>query len=260
MMGEALLAGMLRHGDVLDPQNVIVSEPVATRRQHLEHVHGVRTTGQNRDAVAESDCVIIAVKPQTFGEVAQDLHGTLRPEQLVISIMAGVPLRTVTSRLGHEQAIRVMPNVMCQVGQGVLVWYAPEVVSVASRALARRLLGATGAEFEVATEQYVDMATAVSASSPAFVFLILEALVDAGVHVGFARAQATTMAVQTVLGAALLMKESGKHPAELKNSVTSPAGTTAEGLLVLERTGVRAALMDAVIASYKKTEALQKST
>jgi len=258
MMGEALIAGLLRADGIVQAANVVVAEPVMERRRLLEQTHGVRTTPHNLEAVANANCVIVAVKPQVFSEVARDLRGKLRPEQLVVTIMAGVPLATVMTGLEHEQTVRVMPNVMCQVNQGVLVWKAASAVTELQRALAQRIFAATGAEFEVHDEAYLDRATAVSASSPAFIFLILEALIDAGVHVGFARPQATTLAVQTVLGAATLLKETGRHPAELKNMVTSPAGTTAEGLLVLERTGVRAALTDAVLAAYHKAEALQK--
>lgn len=260
MMGEALIAGLLRDGSVARADQVTIAEPLAARRRVLEESHGVATTGSNLAAVEGAACVIVAVKPQVFPDVASELRGKLRPEQLLITIMAGVPLARVTERMGHAQTVRVMPNIMCQVGQGVLVWKAAPDTTEPQRDLARRLFAATGAEFEVHDEAYLDRATAMSASSPAFIFLILEALVDAGVHIGFARPQATTLAVQTVLGAATLMKESGRHPAELKNSVTSPAGTTAEGLLVLERAGVRAALADAILASYRKAEALQGPT
>lgn len=259
-MGEALIAGLLRDGGVVRADHVTIAEPVATRRAVLEERHGVRTAASNVAAIEDADCVILAVKPQVFPEVAAELRGRLRPEQLLVTIMAGVPLARVREGMAHPQTVRVMPNVMCQVGQGVLVWIAAAEATEEQRDLARRLFAATGSEFEVHDEAYLDRATAMSASSPAFIFLILEALVDAGVHIGFARPQATTLAVQTVLGAATLMKETGRHPAELKNSVTSPAGTTAEGLLVLERAGVRAALADAILASYRRAEALQGRT
>ncbi len=257
MMGEALLQGLLRAGDVVEPANVCVAEPVEDRRKHLEKVHNVRTTANNIEAAVDADCVILAIKPQIFPEVSQELGATLRNDQLLITIMAGVPLSDVVTGLAHPESVRVMPNVMCQVRQGTLVWIAAGGVRPHQRDLARQIFSATGAEFEVHDESYLDRATAVSASSPAFIFLILEALVDAGVHVGFSRPQATTLAVQTVLGASLLMKESERHPAELKNMVTSPAGTTAEGLLVLERAGVRGAIMDAVVAAYRRTGSLR---
>ena len=259
MMGEALIRGLLRDGSVVSASDMLVAEPVAARRQLLEERYSIRTTESNREALEHADVAIMAVKPQVFAHVAEGLTGALRPDRLLISIMAGVPLDDVVTRMRHESTVRVMPNVMCQVGQGVLVWTAAHTVTGDQRHLARQLFAATGAEFEVQDEHYLDMATAVSASSPAFVFLMLEALIDAGVHVGFARPEATTLAVQTMLGAALLTKESQRHPAELKNTVTSPAGTTAEGLLVLERAGVRAAIIDAVMASYLKAGAMRQS-
>ena len=256
-MGEAFVAGLLRAGRPLQATDVTVVEPIASRRDVLARDYGVAVSDDLTRAVGGATAVLLAVKPQQLEVVAGQLAGVLAADQLVLTLMAGVPLETVQRKLGHQVVIRLMPNILCKVGAGMIVWYAAPSVSAEQRAFARALFAAGAAEFMVDDEKYLDMATAVSGSGPAYVLLVLEALIDAGVHLGFPRAQATLLAQQTVLGSALLAREEQRHPAELRNAVTSPGGTTAEGLLVLEQHSVRATIVEAVLAAYTKAQHLR---
>ena len=218
--------------------------------------YGVRASAVLGDLVPGADVVLIAVKPDTFGALAGELRGLLAPQQLVLTLMAGVPLATVVDGLQFPAVVRLMPNILCRIGAGMIVWHALPAVTDAQRDVCRSLFGSMGAEFAVTDEKYLDMATAVSGSGPAYMFLVLEALTDAGVHLGFRRDQAALLAQQTMLGAAQLIKDEPQHPAALRNTVTSPGGTTVEGLLVLEQRGVRAAIVEAVLAAYAKAQKL----
>jgi len=196
------------------------------------------------------------VKPQDFPTAARDLRGVLAAGQTVVSIMAGVSLAALHDGLGHQAIIRAMPNTPAQIGEGMTVWTATEAVSASARENAHGILGAMGQELYVTEEKYVDMATAVSGSGPAFVFLVMEAMIDAAVHIGLRREMATEIVLQTVMGSARYAQASGRHPADLRNQVTSPGGTTAEGLLALEEAGVRAAFAQAIIAAYERAREL----
>jgi pyrroline-5-carboxylate reductase len=255
-MGEAFIAGLLRPGGPVRAENVAVVEPIAARREALSHLYGVRTGAAMAELIPGADIVLLAVKPDQFGAVARELQPLLAPPQLVLTLMAGIPLATVVDGLQHPAAVRLMPNILCRVGAGMIVWYAAAAVTEGQRELCRRCFSAMGAEFAVADEKYLDMATAISGSGPAYMFLILEAMIDAGVHLGFRRDQAAILAQQTMLGAAQLIQQEPQHPAQLKNVVTSPGGTTVEGLLVLEQRGVRAALIEAVLSAYAKARRL----
>jgi pyrroline-5-carboxylate reductase len=173
-----------------------------------------------------------------------------------MSIMAGVTINTIENTVQHQAIVRAIPNTPAQIGEGMTVWTATAAVSDTARESVRSVLAVLGQELYVTDEKYVDMATAVSSSGPAYIFLVIEALVDAAVHIGLRRDMATPMVIQTVLGAARYAQATGKHPAELRNQVTSPGGTTTEGLLALEEAGIRAAFTDAVEAAYEKAKRL----
>ena len=202
---------------------------------------------------ADADLVILSVKPQDLPAVFGQLEGALAPEQAALSIVAGAKMSTLAQGLGHEAIIRVMPNTPAQIGCGMTLWACSDSVGEDKRDLARSMLATVGQEIYVADEKYLDMATALSASGPAYVFLFVEALIDAGVYVGLPRDMARTLALQTVYGSVRLVMETGQHPGQLKDMVVSPGGTTAEGLQALERAGVPAALVDAVNAAYLKS-------
>ena len=255
VMGEAIVAAVLKRG-LAQPADVTACDVVAQRREHLSQAYGIATAEHATDAVAAAELVVLAVKPQEFPAVARDLRGRLAVGQTAVSIMAGVSLAALREGLGHEAIVRAMPNTPAQVGEGMTVWTATEGVSASARDDVHRVLGALGQELYVAEEKYVDMATAVSGSGPGFVFLVMEAMIDAAVHIGLRREMATAMVLQTVLGSARYAQASGRHLADLRNQVTSPGGTTAEGLLALEEAGVRAAFAQAIIAAYERARQL----
>ena len=255
VMAEAMVSRAIAQG-VLTPADIAVAEPIKERREALSRQYGVEVTATNAPAVAGAELVVLAVKPQHLEEVLGDLRGHLTSKQTVLSIVAGAALQTITTGLGHRQAIRVMPNTPARVGAGVSVWTATPSVGASARKAATGLLEAMGQQLYVADESYLDMATAVSGSGPAYVFSFMEAMADAAVCLGIPRDMARTLVVETVLGSALLAKETGQHLTLLRETVTSPGGTTAEALRALEQGGFRASLMEAVLAAYDKAQAL----
>jgi pyrroline-5-carboxylate reductase len=250
-MAEAMIRGVL-NSSLLAPDQVRVSDPIEERRDHLHSTYAVRTTAANRNVVAGAELVVLAVKPQQLDPVLRELKGALREEQLVLSVIAGVTIETIAMALAHPAVVRAIPNTPAQVGAGVTAWIAADAVDALGRARAASLLGAFGRAVELDDEEYLDMATAVSGSGPAYVFLFLEALIDAGVHVGLPRGVARLLAAETLLGAALMARDGAIHPAALRNMVTSPGGTTAAGLAELEAGGLRAAVDQAVVAAYNR--------
>jgi pyrroline-5-carboxylate reductase len=254
-MAEAMLAGILGK-DLAAASAITVGEPVEQRRDYLADRYGVATSDENLTAIQQADMVVLAVKPQQLGGVLAELRGHLTTSQALLSIVAGAPIRQISHGLAHPAVVRVMPNTPAQVGEGMSVWTTAPDVSDEQRKMARGILKTLGEEIYVAEEKYLDMATALSASGPAYVFLFLEALIDAGVYLGLPRDMANTLALQTFLGSANLAKQSGKHPAELRNMVTSPGGTTAEALLAMEEEGIRGIIINAVIAAHEKATTL----
>ena len=255
VMGEAIIAGVARNG-VAGGDGIAVSEPVAARREHLAGIYGVRAVEDGREAASDAELVVLAVKPQEFQTAGKALAGRLNDSQTVMSIMAGVTINSIRDTLKHNAIVRAIPNTPAQIGEGMTVWTATAEVSDAAKDAVRSVLSVLGQEIYVSDEKYVDMATAVSSSGPAYIFLVIESLIDAAVHIGLRRDMAVPMVIQTVLGSARYAQETGKHPAELKNQVTSPGGTTTEGLLALEEAGLRAAFAAAVEAAYEKAKEL----
>lgn len=254
-MGEAMIKGLLSR-QLIAADHIIGSDPVAARRTLLANSYGVQTTDDNVRAVQEADIVVMSIKPQMLGTVGATLHGTLSPNALVLSIMAGVSLKTLQSALNHERIVRSMPNTPAQVNMGVTAWIATPAVDAAQREQTALLLGALGEQIQVDKEDFIDMQTGLGGSGPGFVFLIIEAMIDAGVQMGFSRGDAQTIVLQTIAGSAALMKETGKHPAELRNLVTSAGGTTAAGLYELEKGGIRTTLTNAILAAYRRSQEL----
>jgi pyrroline-5-carboxylate reductase len=252
VMAEAMIAGMLR-GRLVEPGQVVASHPRAERRDQLIAAHGIRTVSSNLEAVEGADVVILAIKPQMLARVGREIGPHLRPGQLVLSVLAGATTRALTSALQHDQVVRSMPNTPARLGKGMTVWFATPEVSAEQRAQAAELLGALGAQLEVDDEKLVAMATAVSGTGPTYVFLFMEALIDAAVHLGFPRHIAHDLVVETVEGSTLFAKQSGMHPAELRNMVTSPGGTSAAALHELESGRLRTVLSEAVWAAFRRT-------
>lgn len=256
-MGEAIIQGVLSRGVSL-PEDISVSDVSAERRALLGKTYGIACTSNNREVLSGSDIIILAIKPQTLGEVMAELRGYLSPQQLVLSIIAGARISSLSHGLEHKAVVRVMPNIPAQIGEGVSVWTASKQVSREQKEMVCSVLGAIGMEVYVDSEKYLDMATAVSGSGPGYILLIIESLIDAAVRIGFSRDMARELVLQTMLGTTRLVQVSGKHTTELRNMVTSPGGTTAEGLLKLEEGGLRIIISQAVIAAYEKAMALGK--
>ena len=252
VMAESMIAGLLR-GRLVDPANLVASHPRADRREELAAQHGIRVTPSNVVAVAGADVVVLAVKPQMLPRVAREIGPHLRPGQLVLSVIAGATTAALAGLLGHRELVRSMPNTPAQLGRGITVWYATPETSEEQRAQARALLATLGVEIEVDDEKLVAMATAVSGTGPTYVFLVMEALVDAAVHLGFPRHVAHALVVETLEGSAAFAKASGTHPAVLRNMVTSPGGTSAAALHELESGRLRTVLSEAVWAAYRRT-------
>jgi pyrroline-5-carboxylate reductase len=252
VMAEAMIAGLLR-GKLVTPDQVIASHPRAERRDALNSTHGVRVVASNVEAVTGADVIILAVKPQMLAKVGREIGPSLHEGQLVLSVLAGPTSSALTSTLGHDQVVRAMPNTPARIGNGMTVWYATPATTAEQRAQAKALLGALGAELEVEDEKWVAMATAVSGTGPAYVFLVMEALIDAAVHLGFPRHVAHDLVIETLEGSTRFAKQSGDHPAVLRNMVTSPAGTSAAAIHELESGRLRTVLSEAVWAAFRRT-------
>ena len=254
-MGEAMIKGLLTRA-LIGADHIIGSDPVAARRDYITQRYGVPTTDDNVQAVRGADLVVMSIKPQALSTVAATLQGALKPNALILSIMAGISLKTLQNALHHERIVRAMPNTPAQVNMGVTAWIATPAVDATQRAQTALLLGALGEQIPVDKEEYIDMQTGLGGSGPGFVFLIIEAMIDAGVQMGFSRPDAQKIVLQTIAGSVALVKETGKHPAELRNLVTSAGGTTAAGIYELEKGGLRTTLTDAILAAYRRSQEL----
>lgn len=254
-MGEAMIKGLLTRA-LIGADHIIGSDPVAARRDYITQSYGVPTTDDNVQAVRAADLVVMSIKPQALSTVAATLQGALKPNALILSIMAGISLKTLQNALHHERIVRAMPNTPAQVNMGVTAWIATPAVDATQRAQTALLLGALGEQIPVDKEDYIDMQTGLGGSGPGFVFLIIEAMIDAGVQMGFSRPDAQKIVLQTIAGSVALVKETGKHPAELRNLVTSAGGTTAAGIYELEKGGLRTTLTDAILAAYRRSQEL----
>jgi pyrroline-5-carboxylate reductase len=252
VMAEAIIGGLLADRAVR-PELLIASHPRRERRDALAERHGVRSVASNRDALADAEVVVLAVKPQMLGRVMRELRGRLAPEQVVVSIVAGATIRTLVDGLQHAAVVRAMPNTPSQIRRGMSVWTASEACTTRQRQLARAVLRALGDERQVADETFVAMATALSGTGPTYLFAVMEALIDAGVHLGFPRELAHDLVVATLVGSSEFAQRSELHPAQLRNAVTSPGGTSAAAIYELEKGRIRTVFSDAVWAAYRRT-------
>jgi len=258
VMAEAIIAGLLRRKLVL-PDQICGSHPRPTRRVELQERYGIRMFESNADAAQhrnsdslDSSIVVLAVKPQRSAGVLDELEGKIDQNQLVLSIIAGARIGTIESALHHPAIVRAMPNTPSQIGHGMTAWTATTAVSETQEQQVRAMLSALGKEMRVENERMIDMATALSATGPTYIFLVMEALTDAGVHMGFSRHLAQELVQETMLGSVLFAMESQKHPAELRNMVTSPGGTSAEAIYQMEKGSLRTVLSKAVFAAYQR--------
>ena len=254
-MAEAIIKCLLAQ-QLVKATQLKVGEPLTSRRLYLQSTYGVQAIESNLEAVQEASFIVMCVKPQVLPTVMQELHGKIPVDALVLSIVAGASIATLQHGFKHKRIVRTMPNTPAQVGMGATVWTATPEVTSAQRTLAETMLEALGTQLWVPNEKYIDMGTGLSGPGPAFVFLFVEALIDAGVALGFNRPDAQKLVLQTLRGSVELMRQSAEHPAILRNQVTSPGGATAAGLYTLEKGGLRAMISDAVHASYQRTQEL----
>lgn len=255
VMAEAMIRGLLRQGMVTAEQ-VIASGPRVERGQYLHDRYAVRTTTDNVEAASGADVVVLAVKPQVLCRVLQELAGYVNANALVLSIVAGAPTSTIQQVLSARSVARVMPNTPAQISLGMSVWTATPATTDVQRDQALTILRALGEEIYMEDEDYLDMATALSGTGPAYVFLLMEAMVDAGVHLGFSRHVSERLVIETMRGSVEYARQSARHLATLRNQVTSPGGTSAEAIYHLEKGSLRTVLSRAIWAAYQRSRAL----
>jgi pyrroline-5-carboxylate reductase len=260
VMGEAMMKGLLNKKLVAANQ-IVASDVRQDRGDELQgRFPGLRFTTDNADAAQGADILVLSVKPQVLPEVMHDIRRVAHSAKLVLSIIAGAKIRTIADGIANPSVVRSMPNTPGQIGQGITVWTATDEVLPQQRAQAEALLGALGDQIYVDDERYLDMATALSGTGPAYVFMFMEALIDAGVHMGFSRRDAEKLVLQTVRGSVEYAMASGAHPAQLRNQVTSPGGTSAEAIYYLEKGGLRTVISRAVWAAFQRSIALGGGT
>jgi pyrroline-5-carboxylate reductase len=264
IMGEAILSRLII-GQIYQPLEVIVSEPQPSRRNLLQQQYGIQVTAENSQVLLSADTVVLAVKPQIFAAITQELmdtsSGGAQPcapttqLPLIISIMAGVTLQQLEVAFPQLPIIRAMPNTPATVGAGMTAIALGKYASDPHKQIAWQLFSAVGEVVEV-SESLMDAVTGLSGSGPAYVAILVEALADGGVAAGLPRTIANQLAQQTVKGTLQLLQATGIHPAELKDRVTSPGGTTIAGVSALEKAGFRSALIEAVVAATKRSQEL----
>lgn len=254
-MAEAMISGLVEK-NTLHPDCIIAAGPRQSRGHELTARYGIRSTTDNREAVQQANLIVLSVKPQVIDSILPENPSGAEHCDLILSIAAGVSLNHLTQRFGNPRVVRAMPNTPAKIGKGITVWAATSAVQDTQREQARSILRGCGDEVLVDEESYLDMATALSGTGPAYVFMFLEAMVDAGVHLGFSRRVARQLVLQTTLGAVEYAMQTDEHLSALRNQVTSPGGTSAEALYHLEKGGFRTVLSRAVWAAYQRSVAL----
>jgi len=259
-MAEAMLSGILRK-NLTDPKNILTSGPIIERINELQAKYGTMPFTDNAKAAGSADVVILSVKPQRLEKVLLGLNKAIQEDALVLSIVAGASINKISALLNHNKIVRSMPNTPAQIGKGITVWCQSNSVDGKQNEIAKSILASFGKEIFVKEEEYLDKATALSGTGPAYVYLFMEAMVDAGVHLGFSRRIAERLVIETLRGSVDFYDQNfnnHKHLATLRNQVTSPGGTTAEAIYYLEKAGFRTAISRAIWAAYHRSKELGK--
>ena len=257
VMGEAILSRLIAQ-KIYSPHVVLVSEPQPERRDFLQKTYNVQVTANNQEAMAASEAILLAIKPQILDKVVTQIGETsssLAQETPIISILAGVTTTRLEAAFKKQPVIRAMPNTPAIVGASITAITPGKKVQLQHLEIAKKIFSAVGEVVEV-PEKLMDAVTGLSGSGPAYVAIMIEALSDGGVAAGLPRAIASKLALQTVLGTTQLIKESSLHPAQLKDKVTSPGGTTIAAVAHLEKAGFRSAIIEAVKAAYQRSQEL----
>lgn len=255
MMGGAIIHALVENNE-LPRKQIIASDLLKKRRDELSAKLGIHTTDNNLEAVKEATVVVLAVKPQGLPQVMTELNGKIPANALVVSIIAGIPMSNIQDGLGHTAVVRTMPNTPAQIGEGITAWTASSDVTEEQREYTKAILQTMGLESFFKKEDALNMATAISGTGPTYAYLLMEALLDAAVHMGLSRSEARPLVIQTVIGSAKFAFQSERHMAELRNQVTSPGGTSAEAIYQMEKGGMRTILSKAVWAAYQKARLL----
>jgi len=262
VMAEAILKNLLTK-KIIDADSLTVSGPRIERVNELASMFGVHPETDNLRAVENADVVLFCIKPQRVDKVFLELKGAFKKDALIISIVAGLKIEKIAKALQHDEVVRAMPNTPCQIGAGITVWTSSQSVSSSHLEFAAKIFKAMGEEIFTENEDDLDRATALSGTGPAYVYLFMEAMVDAGVHLGFSRRIAEKLVIETLRGSVNFYvqgDEKYRHLAALRNQVTSPGGTSAEALYYLEKAGFRTAISRAVWAAYQRTLELGQDT
>ena len=253
-MAEALIRGLLAGGFPVD--RVMAAEPSEQRRDHLQQEYGIELTVDNVELMNKCEIIVLSIKPQIADEVLEEISGSYRNDKLLVSILAGVPCNQIEKHFaGNPRLVRVMPNTPALVGEGASAICRGHHSTKEDLELVKQLFEAVG-KVQVIDERQMDAATGLSGSGPAYVYTVIEALADGGVREGLRRDVAHALAVQTVVGAALMVRETGEHPAILRDRVCSPGGTAITGVSTLEKKGLRTTLMEAVSAAANRSREL----
>ena len=255
IMAEAMIRGLLAQ-EIVKADQIIAAGPRQDQGEYLYKRHGIRYTTENKVAAEQGNIVVLSIKPQVLNEVMSEIRGHLLRQDLVLSIIAGMPIENIANGLAHAAVVRAMPNTPAQIGQGITVWTITPEVDRDQKEQAGTILASLGETVFVDDEDYLDMATALSGTGPAYVFLLMEAMIDAGVHMGFSRRVAKQLVFQTMRGSVEFADQSTKHVAELRNQVTSPGGTTAAALYHMEKGGLRTVISRGIWAAYQRSTAL----
>ena len=234
-------------------EDITGSGPRLKSLEEVKERYGINVTQKNIEAAKSVDIVILSIKPQVFPAVAEEIKEMLSDSQIVVSIMAGVDIETLQRELLHKKIVRAMPNTPAQIGEGMTVWTATKELREKEREEVKKIFSSMGKQLYFEEEQYVDMATALSGTGPAYIFLFLEAMIAAGVHLGFSRRDSKELVFQTTLGSVLFAINSEKHTSELRDMVTSPGGTSADALYEMEKGSFRTIIEKAVYSAFKRT-------
>jgi len=257
-MGEAIISGFLKSGEY-DPQDIQVFEILKSRREYIGQTYNVKCVGDSKEAVSFADLTIVAVEPRHMKEALEQIAPAMKPGKIVVSIAAGVTLEFVRKYLPKDApVVRVMPNITCRVGEAMIVVCPSENTKKEELEMVIGTLSLLGHVIRL-DERYLNLATGMVGSGPAYIYLIIEAFADAGVRMGLPKDVSILLAAQTTLGAAKMVVETGEHPAKLKDMVATPAGTTVEGLLALEEGKLRAVIITAVTKAAQRAKQLQPS-
>lgn len=258
VMAEAMIAGLIRTG-LAEGYDLLAAGPRVERGARLAEKYALHFTQDNAEVASQADIVVLSVKPQHLGMALKDLKGKIGKDALVLSIVAGAGIARIAKALNHSIVVRAMPNTPARIGEGITVWTASNAVTGEKKELAEQILAALGQTVYMEDEGFLDKATALSGTGPAYVYLFMEAMVDAGVHLGFPRRVAEKLVVETLRGSVDFYDQSDegpRHLARLRNQVTSPGGTSAEAIYYLEKAGFRTAVSRAIWAAYERSRDL----